>query len=357
MAGTNEVDFRHLKHGSSFLGAVGVRILGFLESALKLSPPTSPEREAEHFVDNLVKFSSVEKSGLQPEDFVWQFWDVLIGIASQVPPCSPEQDVLVETVSLLKAIGEGDKPENQIWKDLPDFSVAVRESWNRSPMVKDENGDKDFHTFTEPEWLNLNSFMARIHGNQTGWGKFPIWELRDGLESPLSLKNDKPTPNTRVRVAIEWILRSSCRLLLDSLMHNYSDYPEGPDTGHPYCGGPLYSGMSGYSLERWCFWKRRLAEIKTEVSQDLHSMIDKAMKAMLRAEKKLGKQLESSADLIDSEVELAIGQEPGAGSVCGSNSPKSEDHVKVDNTIDKCDLSKGAILEEKGCAGCDNTLE
>lgn len=342
MAGANQVDFHHLKHGSAFLGTIGVRILELLESALKLSPPTSPERKAEHFVDNLVKFSSVEKSGLLPEDFVWQFWDVLINIASQVPPCSPEQDVLVETVILLEAIGEGDKPENQIWKDLPDFGIAVRESWNRSPMVENEKGDKDSHEFTEPEWLNLNSFMARLHDNQTGWGKFPIWELRDGLESPLSLKDNMPTPNTRVRVAIEWILRSSCRLLLDSLMHNYSDYHESPSTGYPYSCGPLYSGTSGCSLERWCFWKRRLSEIKAEVGEDLHSAIGEAIETMIRTEKDLGEWAKPFITQTKSRTKSKGEIEAKTSSTSASNEPKEK-------TTDKGDLSNNDTVVDEGC--------
>ncbi|KAF3062431.1 hypothetical protein GL218_03833 [Daldinia childiae] len=354
MVGTNEVDFHHLKtHGSRYLGTIGVRVLELLESALKLSPPTSPESKAAHFVHNLMKFSSIEESGLEPEDFVWQFWDYLINIASQVPPCSPEQDVLVETVILLEVIGEGDKPKNQLWKDLGDFDIAVRETWNLSPTVQNK---KDSYELTESEWLNLNSFMARIHDNQTGWGKFPIWELHDGLESPLSPQEYKPTPDTRVRVAIEWILRSSCRLLLDSLLHSYSDYPEGPDKGYPYRCGPLYSGVSGCSLERWCFWKRRLSEIKAEVSEDLHSAIDEAIETMIRTEKDLGERAKLSITQTISRAESKAEIEAKTSSTPASDEPK-------ENTMDKGGLPNNdtvvdeGYVEEDGDEKCNGRIE
>ncbi|KAI1467502.1 uncharacterized protein F4812DRAFT_459608 [Daldinia caldariorum] len=271
LAGTYEVDFQHLKHGRQFVGETCSYILELLEFEPGSPPPTSLRDKAENFVDRLVKLPSSNKLGLGPDDFVWSFWDGLLNIASEVPPCSPQQDVLVYSVLILETIGRSNKPDNKVWKDLPGFTMAVRECWNRSPTTDHGEDDKPADEFTESQWLNLNSFVARLDAShKEGWGPYPVWELRDGLESPLSPGGDLPTPNTRVRVAIEWILRSPLRLFIDSLLHTHSDHSEGPEKSRLYLSGPLYSGANHYSLERWCFWKRRLSEIKTEVGEDLH---------------------------------------------------------------------------------------
>ncbi|KAI0852921.1 hypothetical protein F5Y00DRAFT_226371 [Daldinia vernicosa] len=374
MVGTNEVDFSYLKNKAIYLGDIGMRIIDLLVSSLELSHSTKPIKTADHFVRALVKYSSPETSGLQPEDFVWQFWESLIDIASQVPPRTLVQDVLFNIVILLEKIGEREKANTQMWKDLPDIDIAMRDNWNRSPTF-----DPNFNSgeeFTEPEWVNVNSFLARLHHKQGIWEKYVIWELREGLETPFTPIQDMPTVvETRIRVATEWIFESSRRIFVDSLDHAFSDYPEGPNTGRPYSCGPLYSGVSGYSLERWCFWKRRLAEIRTEVNEDLHSAIDKAIKAMTRAEKKLGKQLKSSAYLTDyltdSEVESEIELEPEASSASSSDDSKSEDcvedsksedYVEVGNTIDDGDMSNDTILEkghaeESNHANCDDPFK
>ncbi|KAI1482447.1 hypothetical protein F4774DRAFT_371320 [Daldinia eschscholtzii] len=303
MAEKYDVNFQRLKHSRECVGQTCLCILDLLEPEPGSPPPTNLEEKAEDFVNRLVKFPSFDKLRLHPDDFVWSFWEALLDIASDVSPCSPEQDVLVKSVLLLEAIGNNEKPEEKMWKNLPDFGIAVRESWNRSPTTGNGKDDKPADEYTELEWLNLNSFMARLHASQKGgWGPFPIWQLREGLESPLSPKDDIPTPNTRVRIAAEWILRSSHRLFIDSLLHSYSDDLEGPETGRPYHCGPLYSGKSHYSVERWCFWKSRLSDIRTEISEDLHPVLDEAIKTMNTTEREHGERLEYVDDPGKSKV-------------------------------------------------------
>jgi hypothetical protein len=57
----------------------------------------------------------------------------------------------------------------------------------------DTEDDRDF---TLDEWLNLNSFVARLFSTTVGgFGNFAIWELRNGLEEneydmgPVSITN------------------------------------------------------------------------------------------------------------------------------------------------------------------------
>lgn len=119
------------------------------------------------------------------------------------------------------------------------------------------------------EWVNLNAFVARLYRDvDSSFRTFGIWELRAGLESdPTKDDEGKPLPqasvDTKVRVAAEWIIRARYRLWKDSLLGVWADSTE----TRAYIGGDLIPGTNGLNLERWGFWKRRLAEVR-DVVQD-----------------------------------------------------------------------------------------
>lgn len=153
-----------------------------------------------------------------------------------------------------------------------------------------EPEDDDDQAFSELEWLNLNSFVARLFKSDiVNWYSFPIWEIKLGLESPIN--EEAAAVNTRVRVASEWIIQSARRFLRESLLNTCSDKPEGGSHGYPYSGGPLYTGVSGYNLERWGLWKRRLGELRKESDEDVHGMIDEAIQAMVAVEKEVASSM------------------------------------------------------------------
>ncbi|KAI0387354.1 hypothetical protein F5Y04DRAFT_274207 [Hypomontagnella monticulosa] len=288
----NTVDFGQLKE-CDWISETGTQIINLLESALRLSSATTSDEKAKHFNDEVAKLYSEQQSEQKPEDFAWSVWETLIDIAAQIPPNSQAQDVLVASIILL------DQGPNEMFKGLPCFDWSLRDNWNRSPAVgeDDDDDDEDDTMFNNSQWLNLNSFLAKLHTKHNiGWWNYAIWELRSGLETELSPISGKPEPDTRVRVASEWAIQSASRLLNDSLCHACQDYPEGEDgKGYPFKAGPLFSGASGYSLERWCFWKRRFTEIKSEVSEELHTVIDDAMRAMTQAESNAGTLLANLA--------------------------------------------------------------
>lgn len=141
------------------------------------------------------------------------------------------------------------------------------------------------------EWLNLNSFIARLfNGLVVGFANFAIFELRNGLEED----DDVPQPiaDARIRVACEWVIQSRWRLLQLSLLNSRSTEPEDATHGSPYRGGALYSGTRGFNLERWGFWKRRLAELRKDVG-DI-APIDEALEMMTAAEKEAADTLRRS---------------------------------------------------------------
>lgn len=50
--------------------------------------------------------------------------------------------------------------------------------------------------------------------------------------------------------------------------------------------GELYKGQSGYSRDRWDFWKKRLGELRSQVSESRRSVVDEAIEGMTKLEDK-----------------------------------------------------------------------
>jgi hypothetical protein len=144
--------------------------------------------------------------------------------------------------------------------------------------------DENEIAYTFDEWLNLNSFVARLG---KGFGGFGLWEMRCGLEGEGDKEKDKPAPeavvNTRILVATEWIIQDGRELLRASLLNALSGEPT-PTSGKPWRGGPLFPGTRGFNLERWGFWKRRFGELKTAAVESTQKQIDEAVELMTAIE-------------------------------------------------------------------------
>lgn len=140
--------------------------------------------------------------------------------------------------------------------------------------------DDDDEEFTLDEWLNLNSFVARLGKDFISLG---LWELRNGLEGLKAEENPAPEAvvTTRLLVAIEWIMQGGRGLLRESLLNALSHEP---DSGSPWSGGPLFPGARGFNLERWGFWKRRLGELRKAAVQSSQKLIDEAVELMTALE-------------------------------------------------------------------------
>ena len=136
--------------------------------------------------------------------------------------------------------------------------------------------------FTLDEWLNLNSFVARLG---KGFVNFGLWEMRCGLEGNGDEEVDKPVPeavvNTRILVATEWIVQGGRELLRASLLNALSGEPT---SGKPWRGGPLFLGTRGFNLERWGFWKRRFGELRAAAVEPTQNQIDEAVELMTEIE-------------------------------------------------------------------------
>ncbi|ROW07903.1 hypothetical protein VMCG_03448 [Cytospora schulzeri] len=265
------------------------------EQVINALNTVADDDKAGQLVAYLTSYSpeKLDKAGLNPDDFTEYTWTVVTYIAACIPPEHPAQDVLVQVLLRLQGSEEP-------WKDLPGFGMFMRHMWNKSPTfdaVDDSSSiSDDDPPLSLSEWLNLNSFAARIFQDvQPSFRSFGIWELRSGLEEDVSTDvQDKPFPQAvaeaRVRVASEWIIRAGDRLLKDSLLGVWA--VETALMGRAYVGGELIPATRGLNLERWGFWKRRLGELRNGVQEEtVRRAIDRALAVMTALEMKAAERM------------------------------------------------------------------
>ncbi|OTA57943.1 hypothetical protein K449DRAFT_467541 [Hypoxylon sp. EC38] len=259
-------------------------ILDLFESVINSSTEPNIEEKSQRFTDGLIGLAPGKSLTDQP--LTRSTWSALNRIASRIPRKHYGQDVLVSTVRKLNG-AEG-------WKGLPNIWIEMRGSWNPSPTCDPEA--KDEREYTEEEWLNLNSFAARLYG-RLGVGSFisfAVYQISDGLEGERET-NDRPGPETRIQVACEWVVQSGRRLMRESLLNTFADPLEKLESrySNPYSIGPLFTGSRGFSPERWGFWKRRLIELREDesYSESTYESIDEAVDAMTRIEKEIADRL------------------------------------------------------------------
>ncbi|KAI1759616.1 hypothetical protein GGR53DRAFT_513059 [Hypoxylon sp. FL1150] len=258
-------------------------ILDLFESVLSSSPDADVEQTSQRFVDGLIKLAPGRS--LEDQSLPRSTWTALNRIAGCIDHRHYGQDVLVSTVRKLNGV-EG-------WKGLPEIWIAMRDTWNLSPTNNPEA--KDEREFTAKEWLNLNSFAARLYnGPHVGsFALFAICELKEGLEGEPK-DDDRPEPETRLQVSCEWVVQSGRRLMRESLLDTYADPKEKLETRHynPYSIGPLFTGLRGFTLERWGFWKRRLLELRDEkiYGEITYKLMDEAIEVMTTIEEDILKK-------------------------------------------------------------------
>ncbi|PTB77829.1 hypothetical protein M440DRAFT_1421569 [Trichoderma longibrachiatum ATCC 18648] len=212
------------------------------------------------------------------EGFLWPLWDLLIDIAKCIPLDDNERiSSLVGIVTSLQAKQQqGETVEiwgssHDLWSDLPLFGAVMREAWNGNPDF--EGSPEDAAKIAE--WLSLNSFAARLLGASAAfWTNFALWELRDGLEEPLS---NEEARDTHLTTASEWMIRAG-KVLYDEVRKNVELDEHDVRALAP---GSLFEGGSpGSSQQRWTFWKKRLQELSAEAGAEAKTRTQKALEVM-----------------------------------------------------------------------------
>ncbi|RAH80174.1 hypothetical protein BO86DRAFT_401171 [Aspergillus japonicus CBS 114.51] len=173
-------------------------------------------------------------------------------------------DVRARLVNFVEALARYE----QLWNDLGYFGIAMREEFNSVlSLSKEPDG-------TSQARINFASFTARLIARDLFQGlNFPVWELRSTLEEPLP---DANTSRIDAYLAIvrEYIFHagvktySHLRNLERHLPH--LDAKEKEKSERIYMAWSLYKEGEGkiFSVERWHFWKQRIAELGEKASPE-----------------------------------------------------------------------------------------
>lgn len=222
-------------------------------------------------------------------------WHGLIDIATRIPyQDNQSQTLVVKTLQVLRG-------DPSMWKDLPNLGVMMRDKWIGMSLalvntfffflfffliiLQDPTFEwypEEDDNYTLSQWVNLNSFVARLFGSGVFIAnRFPIWQLRQGLEDDLAEAKGDCSPaeavDNRVAVASEWLTHAGPALVNQSLLES-QDLDEGLQKS--YRAGALFTGHPGFNIERWGFWKRRLGELRPTVGKEVALSVDRAIESM-----------------------------------------------------------------------------
>lgn len=137
--------------------------------------------------------------------------------------------------------------------------------------IKFDGSEKDKANIQE--WVSLNSFAARLLGaSLQDWINFAVWELRAGLEEPLSTAAAK---DMHLTTASEWLLHAGKVLHAEGAKAKKLEDHE----ARVLASGSLLKDQSGATPQRWEFWKQRLAVLGGETSDhDIKHVADRTLK-------------------------------------------------------------------------------
>ncbi len=215
--------------------------------------------EVDATVTQLTRQISAPHSWHSIEGGLWTLWNALLELVSETPSSSPLQARLVDLIEALNSQGALTDPiyktnMGQVWLDLPQFGMAVREAWNSSPQSPD---------MSQEQWISLNTFLARLTAaGVVDWSSYAVWALRDALEESCGIVNGLSTEQEALLedllpAAVVWFEYSGV-FMYDLVLEEKSYGPAGRQ-------GPLCEEAGvhaeGFSIAGWNFWRQRLQEM------------------------------------------------------------------------------------------------
>ncbi|KAJ5444517.1 uncharacterized protein N7458_008389 [Penicillium daleae] len=197
-------------------------------------------------------------SAKDPDAFLWSLWGLIIQVMRLVPPQHPGQ---TRMMSFMQSLGKLPSrtldiwgSDQKLWSDFPILRPCLRDHLEYI-------GEPDPDGISE--WINQNSFMARIVGKELlSWDTLIIWMLRDALED--DLPQEQIVRDCYISVVSEWITHAG-----QTIYRQLSDKELSEQQKRVTRGGKLYHGKLGVCAERWGFWKQRVGEISKDVSKEL----------------------------------------------------------------------------------------
>lgn len=259
-------------------------VIVIFQSAFNCFSKSAADAQAQEVASQIQGLITPEKPAAQ----FGSIWEAFLSTARNIPYRDADgQDFVVNVIRILVATPP--------WNGLPGLAQVMRTNWSGSCIISSTNlpqsllnlnPDPTFETgsgeesdddeFSFSEWLNLNSFNARLLGaGLVPWESFAIWQMRQALEEALP---PSPATDLRLSVASEWIIRAGPALLRKCLVARQDTTEDDKRSHGP---GPLFSGQGALNLERWRFWQRRFGELRSVVAgEEAIVNVDLAMRCM-----------------------------------------------------------------------------
>jgi hypothetical protein len=227
-----------------------------------------------------------------------ELWNWIAQAARYIAADHPAQDRLVAQVLHAREMGNlsrkneaGEQEvattsDGNIWSDLPFLVEEVQSAWKASD------------TFPSLERHNLSAFIARLTSvgiRDPGLGIIALWILRDTLETDRPLTSSPSgSNNENLQASIADLLPAAnawflyCGYKVESLCIQVQDYDSDAEIGE-LARRANATVKSGFSVERWRFWRDRLEEISRCEDEEVAQLAEKTRKTM----KTWGERIES----------------------------------------------------------------
>lgn len=174
------------------------------------------------------------------------------------------QDQLIDLLRHFQSLS----PTRIDWPELVPLGMLVRELWNTAPDESTES------------WTALNAFVARMEaGGLLNFDVYAVWALRSALEDWTPVPGaqdplDADALNAAIPPAVVWILYAQDKIKELS--------QKGEEGDRVTRGGPRWTGPSGFSVERWNFWRQRFEEMSNrgDLNEEARALADRAYKSM-----------------------------------------------------------------------------
>ncbi|KAF4446883.1 hypothetical protein F53441_9514 [Fusarium austroafricanum] len=217
-----------------------------------------------------------EKSEVKrnPGGFLAAFWDLAFNIAVQL---GYQTQPMRKFISLIKALR--DLPSTviledgrRLWQDLPDLALFFTERWHQMCIP-----NPDITPETSRRWKNVNGLAVylTVENLYGGWYR-ALESIQLGLENGSRREAQNITECYAPAAAI-WL-----SLLSQEIYHRCKENALQDSNSK----GQLWKGKPGYNLQRWAFWRSRLAELRdsplmTNESREIFSEAEAAMEAAM----------------------------------------------------------------------------
>ncbi|ROT41179.1 hypothetical protein SODALDRAFT_330891 [Sodiomyces alkalinus F11] len=181
-------------------------------------------------------------------DALWSLYNVLIGIAKQIPHDHPALVKLVRVVDRL-----GRSPKTTVTQQGSDNEETLRPLHTFGWSLRDIFAPPEFRPNTPSDaekdaYLSTQAFMALLWsgGLVEGWN-FALWQLRSALEEEVEQPEEE---KLLVAAAALCVIHAGPQIW--QLVVDPPEYT-GPDN-QSHRPGSRFDGPGGYNFKRWEFW-------------------------------------------------------------------------------------------------------